>query len=297
MRAPARGRGGLLPGSARTTSGLAAAACAPALGAPRALAASDEAISPAGRRPSRPRPRRAAGRRRRRPRSAAACGRCGRVAATYRPSLDGVLMARTSGRFRQCGQVAGGEPALAGQPDAVHEGAVGRADVLDVDAVAARLEARVTRRGVLVALELARRCRRRGRRERGRVDRVTSPWPSAGLCHDDQPAELARDRLRTSMRGDLLRREDHRLLREAQVSCRRTDDPPDEEVEEDEEGDLEGEERVSTWAEASTQLTGLRENLISVEPIVNGVPSSSFSCLTRCRRPRSPFVESRSTSV
>ena len=44
----------------------------------------------------------------------------------------------------------GVEPALARQADAVHERAVRRADVLDVDAVAARLEARVARRGVLV---------------------------------------------------------------------------------------------------------------------------------------------------
>ena len=139
--------------------------------------------------------------------------------------------------------VAGGEAALARQPDPVDERAVRRADVLDVDAVAARLEAGVVRRGVLVALErevvvaAAPDASARSSRSRRRP-----PRSSAGLCDDDEPAELARERLREERRG-LLGREDHRLLRQAQVAGGRADDPPDEEVEEDEEGDLEDKER------------------------------------------------------
>src|SRR5439155_16724643 len=112
----------------------------------------------------------------------------------------------------------------------------------------------------------------------------------------DEPAELPRGAMGDEGRGGrLLRAEDHRLLRQAQVACRRADDPPDEEVEEDEEGDLEREEgrldlgrREHYWVSS--------ENTISVEPIVKRAPSSSFSRLTRLPRTSTPFVESRSTS-
>src|SRR4051812_46953814 len=49
--------------------------------------------------------------------------------------------------------IAGHQPPLAREADAVHEGPVGRAGILDVDAVAARLEARVAGRGEGVAVD------------------------------------------------------------------------------------------------------------------------------------------------
>ena len=112
------------------------------------------------RRPSRRRPRRAAARRRRRPRCG---GACGRVACS--PSLRLTsLIARTSGRSRRRGRR---RPAASLRSRvsriAVHERAVRRADVLDPDAVAARLEARVPRRGELVAVERDVVVARRGR--------------------------------------------------------------------------------------------------------------------------------------
>ena len=65
-----------------------------------------------------------------------------------------------------------------------------------------------------------------------------------GAREHDEPPELARlaDRDEPG-RGRLLRPEDHRLLRQAQVARRGADDPPDEEVEKDEERDLQDEQR------------------------------------------------------
>ena len=115
---------------------------------------------------------------------------------------------------------------------------------------------------------------------------------------DDEPAELARERLGEERRG-LLGREDHRLLRQPQVAGGGADDPPDEEVEDDEEGDLEDKERgldLNRSQRHGAQCAS-REKAISVEPSVKRLPSSSASSLTRLPSTSIPLVEPRSTIV
>ena len=104
--------------------------------------------------PCRPRPRRAAGRRRRVLVAAALAARVGlAVALADRDPGSLVSLLEPQVGLADADDVAGREAPLAREADPVDERAVGRAGVLDVDTVAARLEARVPRRGVLVAVD------------------------------------------------------------------------------------------------------------------------------------------------
>src|SRR5439155_23274254 len=81
-------------------------------------------------------------------------------------------------------------------------------------------------------------------RQRVRVGCGHVALVEGGARENDELAELERARLRDETRGrGLLWRDDHRLLREAKVARRRADDPPDEEVEQDQERKLQREER------------------------------------------------------
>jgi len=134
------------------------------------------------------------------------------------------------------------EPAFASQPDPVDERAVRRTDVLHIDAVAPRLEARMVRRGELVALDREVVVAPAPNAKRMGVERDDVALVERRALEHDEPAELAGNGLREQGRC-LLRREDHRLLRQAQVAGGGADDPPDEQVEQDEERDLEEKER------------------------------------------------------
>ena len=151
----------------------------------------------------------------------------------------------------------------------------------------------------------SRRIRRPGSATSFCVPRPTvSGWESIAIAlaglergarQHDEPRELAvRGSEQPGGRG-LGGREDHRLLRQPQVACCRAHDPPDEEVQEHEKGELQDEERRLDLRRGDHD-TRSREKVNSVPPIVKRVPSSSFSRLTRLPRDSTPFVESRSTS-
>ena len=98
-----------------------------------------------------------------------------------------------------------------------------------------------------------------------------------GALQHDEAAELVARRLRhhEAHRGGLLRAEDHRLLRRPDIAGRRADDSPDEEVEQDEERDLQGEQGRLDLRGGQEHYCGSRLKTSSVEPIVKRVPSSS----------------------
>ena len=125
------------------------------------------------------------------PRCAAACAR----RSTRRTTRE-ILTARTSGRSRRSGRRRRATSRRSRvEADAVDERAVRRADVLDVDAVAARLEARVVAPRRTRRRRSAGRCRCRGRRSaRSSRSRITSPSGERRALDDDEPAELARRR-------------------------------------------------------------------------------------------------------
>ena len=117
-----------------------------------------------------------------------------------------------------------------------------------------------------------------------------------GALQDDQPPGLTGGGLGQQPGcSGLLRGEDHRLLGQAQVARRGANDAPDEQIEEYEKGDLQGEQRRLDLGGGKHRYCSSRANSSSVEPIVNRVPSSSFSRLTRLPFTSTPFVESRST--
>src|SRR5215475_7342162 len=109
---------------------------------------------------------------------------------------------------------------------------------------------------------------------------------------DDEPPRMRGDSDRDPRQR--ARPQDEALLREPQVLGRGADDPPDEEVEKDEERDLEREEDALV-GRAAEHYSRSVENVTSVEPTVNVSPSSSFVRLTRRPLTSTPFVESRST--
>ena len=123
---------------------------------------------------------------------------------------------------------------------AVDVRAVRGAVILDVDAVAARLEARVALRGEAVALERQVVVVAAADGERGRVDRVGAARLKGARLDDHEPPELARHRLREQ--HDACWGE--RIIDSWAAAGRAqpTDDPPDEEIEQDKEGDLEDKE-------------------------------------------------------
>ena len=116
--------------------------------------------------------------------------------------------------------VAGRRAALARQQDPVHERAVRRADVLDLDAVAARLECArgastsTRRRRAAMSFAAPRPTRQRLRR-RARTCRPRRARGSAARRSGRSRAPAAAPPARG---GRLLRAEDHRLLRQPQMS-------------------------------------------------------------------------------
>src|SRR5438876_8168699 len=95
------------------------------------------------------------------------------------------------------------------------------------------------------------------------------------------PARAGRRPRQQTGRCGLLRREDHRLLRQPHVARRRAHDAPDEQVEQDEEADLQEQECRLDLRRTQWHYVVSRVKVISVEPIVKRVPSSSFTRLTR----------------
>ena len=198
--------------------------------------------------------------RRTRPRCGAACGP-GRS-----PACDAaILTARTSGRSRRCGRRR--RASACARASAGCRSRTCRSS--------SRCPRPRRRRG---AARSARGAPRRTRRPASGTS-LFAPRPTVSGCESsailvavverrarehDEPAELARGRLGDQARGRrLLRREDHRLLRQAQVARGRADDPPDEEVEQDEERELEGEQRrldLSRGEQPLLQLPGERRS-------------------------------------
>ena len=178
----------------------------------------------------------------------------------------------------------------------VDEGAVRRADVLDPEPVAPRLEASVLRGGELVAVErdlvLAAAADRHGHR----VDRNLLAGIERRALDDDQPGAL--HGCEAEARG-LRRPHEHALLRgsirrrSSEVAARAAHDPPDEEIEEDDEGDLEDQQRL---VDVDVHEPLAFPKTRSVAPSVIVSPSDSLACWTRLPFSSVPFVESRSTS-
>src|SRR5262249_39137979 len=133
-------------------------------------------------------------------------------------------------------------------------------------------------------------------RQRMRVEGERVALVECRAREDDEAAHLLRERLRDQAGGcGLLRREDHRLLRQAPGARRGAPESPGEEVEKDEKRDFEEQQRRLDLGR-SDHSSSSRLNVRSVEPTVNVVPSSSFSRLTRLPFTSTPFVESRSIS-
>ena len=234
------------------------------------------------------------------PRCAGACGPVSVSPALPARSRVSALMARTSGRSRRSRTTSPGASLRSRvSADAVHERAVRRADVLDVDAVAPRLEPRVPRRGVLVLRQrdVVRR-RRAPTVSACESSESTSPSLERRAREHDEPARARAPRGWASRpaAAACCGAEDHRLLRQPQVARGRAHDPPDEEVEQDEERELQDEQRRLDLRRGEHRYCSSRAKTISVEPIVKRVPSSSFSRFTRLPLTSTPFVESRSTS-
>ena len=171
---------------------------------------------PPARRPSRRRPRTAAARRRRRPRCGAAGGPC-----RSRPAYADPIVMRSNAqvgladadRRRRASSRRG-----AVERAAVDERAVRRADVLDPDAVAARLDARVAGRGELVASSATSFCAAATDRDRRRVERGTRSPLGAPGCATTTSRACGGAAARLLPRPACLRREHEALLRRAQMS-------------------------------------------------------------------------------
>src|SRR5439155_19562815 len=93
-------------------------------------------------------------------------------------------------RLANADDVAGRELARAGQLDPIQIGAVRGADVLYPDAVAARLDAGVLRRGVVVAVEGDVVLRAAADGQRGRVEHPSFARLERGAADDDQAADV-----------------------------------------------------------------------------------------------------------
>ena len=88
--------------------------------------------------------------------------------------------------------------------------------------------------------------------------------------------------------------EDEALLRQVQVATGRSDDAPDEEIEQHDERDLQ-DEQDGLVGGARDDHSRSSVKPMSVSPTVNESPGSSFARLTRRPFTSIPFVESRST--
>jgi len=157
-----------------------------------------------------------------------------------------------------------------------------------------RHEARVRRGGVLVALQLDVVLRAPAEGQRRCVEIPLVPLGKRrALHHDDLPGLDVRGAVAEP--GDRAGREHEALLREAQVACGRPHDAPDEQVEEDEEGDFEKEQRLldrdRAWQGGHSVS---RRKTSSVEPSVMRSPCRSFARFWRRPFTSIPLVESRS---
>src|SRR5262249_36938020 len=177
---------------------------------------------------------------------------------------------------------------------AVHVRPVRGADVLDPDAVAARLDPRVVRRGELVAFELDVVRGAAPERHRLRVQLEALALGEARAAHGHQRARPGPPRPAEPDGGRMCGDDDQALLREAHVARQAPDDPPDEEVEEHEEADLEDEQDGLNLDRGQHHSPSWR-NEISVEPIVTLSPWPSCARCVRTPFTSSPFVEPRST--
>src|SRR6266508_1945325 len=164
-----------------------------------------------------------------------------------RPGWESLCCARASSleaelRLADANEVAGVQLAGPGKPDAVDVGAVRRADVLDPDAVAARLDPRVARRGELIGVEPDVVLPAAADGDPGRVELELGVLVDRGALAHEEPAHARAGLGAEAGRGRLVGSEDEALLGEAQVAARRAHDAPDEEVEEHEKSGLEEEE-------------------------------------------------------
>ena len=91
------------------------------------------------------------------------------------------------------------------------------------------------------------------------------------------------------------RSEDEALLGQTQITARGPHDPPDEQVEQDEERDLEDEQELVDRDRVEDHHPDSRLNVTSVDPTVIVSPSLSFARLTRRPLTSTPFVDPRST--
>src|SRR5215208_1415989 len=179
---------------------------------------------------------------------------------------------------------------------AVQVRAVGRADVLDPDAVAARLDSGVPAGRELIVVETDIARGRAADRDRLRVQLEARARRERVRADGDERAGVDRLRLPPEAgRGRLLRPHDEALLRHAHVARRAANDAPDEEVEQHEKADLEDEQSGLDLDGREHQVTS-RRNAISVDPIVILSPFCSFARFVRMPFTSRPFVESRSTT-
>src|SRR5438552_9780570 len=101
------------------------------------------------------------------------------------------------------------------------------------------------RRRVIVTLEREVVLRPAADRDRGRVERSLLARVERRAADDDEPAGTGHRRVRHSAQLACLRRpEDEALLRQTEILARGSDDAPDEQVEENDEGDLEDEQKL-----------------------------------------------------
>ena len=161
-----------------------------------------------------------------------------RAAGSHASTLRSVWPIRTTSPGRQ-------EPRRR-YPGAVDERPVGRADVLDPEAVGSRLEQSVARRDEVVAVE-ADRVLAAAAEARRHLQLDGAPHlQSRALEHEHARHGSLDDRLvpRAKLVRFLGAEHDRLLRRRAEVARDRADDRPDEEVEEHEEADLQREQRL-----------------------------------------------------
>ena len=177
------------------------------------------------------------------------------------------------------------------EPRPVEERPVGRTEILDPDTVLPRLEPRVPGGGIFVRGQGDVVLASTTDRQLGRVEVEVHPLLELGALHDDELPRVNgwRGRCDTAFAR---RRQDEALLRQAEISTRGANDPPDEEIEKDEEGDLQDQQgRID--GDGGDHWRS-RSNVILVEPSTMVSPSLSFARLTRLPLTSVPFVDPKS---
>src|SRR5262249_40184153 len=156
------------------------------------------------------------------------------------------------------------------------------------------LHPRVVRRGELVALELDVVRGASPERDRSCVQLEALALAEGRASDGHERARAERRRPAESCGRRLRGADDQALLRQPDVARRASPDPPDEEVEEHEEADLE-DEQDGLNLDRGEHHSPSRRKAISVEPIVTLSPWPSFARWVRTPFTSSPFVEPRST--